>query len=294
MTVQLVTTVLVAPSSYLLVDLDTVKEELGIPDSDTSNDDWLTRVLGQVSRSIGSYCNRVFPIEQLQDVAFLQQDPYPYQVPGGVIALQLARWPLANLAVLPLAAAANGGDTTLNFGAGTPLAGLVSGPAIAGGTTATVAGNLATLSQPVTAPMAAGTPIGFGISVVQTIAGSFGGPVTTQALSAGLDYQPDAKAGQLLRLNPFTGVVVYWEALPTTVVYSAGYATIPEDVVVAALRWVSIRWWEHKENRDPMLRSFDQPMVGTKTWWVGGPKMTGTVPEEIAGLLSHYRTPVVA
>src|SRR6185437_9590144 len=44
--------------------------------------------------------NRVFALETLQDLIYIQQDPYPWQVPGGVYALQLSRWPLANSGVV--------------------------------------------------------------------------------------------------------------------------------------------------------------------------------------------------
>jgi hypothetical protein len=302
MTVQMATTILVPPASLLLVDLDTVKSEINLGSTDTSNDAWLTLAIGQVSRSIHSFCNRVFPIQQLQDIAYLQQDPYPYQVPGGVNPLQLSHWPLASFALLPLSVPAQIGDTALNFGpnytAAAALPGIVSGPGLPLGSIAGTSGGTITLSQPVIAPMPAGTLVAFGIAVTQALAGGLparaGTGAVTQGLSAAIDYQIDALNGQLVRLNPFTGVATAWEALPTTITYSAGYSTIPEDVVIAALRWMVVRWWEHTSNRDPMMRSYEQPLVGTKTYWVGGPRMSGGVPEEIADLLSHYRVPVVA
>ena len=52
---------------------------------------------------------------------------------------------------------------------------------------------------------------------------------TTQALVQGTDFAVDYDKGQLIRLNPFTGVAVVWEALPTIIEYSAGYGAIVEE-----------------------------------------------------------------
>jgi hypothetical protein len=58
-------------------------------------------------------------------------------------------------------------------------------------------------------------------SVVQTLA-----IATSQTLVEGVDFRVDAETGQLLRLNPFTGVGSLWEAIPVTVVYAAGYGAL--------------------------------------------------------------------
>jgi hypothetical protein len=49
---------------------------------------------------------------------------------------------------------------------------------------------------------------------------------STRALVAGTDFRLDPETGRLMRLNPFSGVGVLWEALPLTVIYSAGYGSI--------------------------------------------------------------------
>lgn len=292
-----ITTVLVPAASALLLDLPTAKSELGIKSGDTSNDSWLTLVIGQASRSIESYCNRVFAIEQVQDLLYLQQDAYPYQVPGGVPLLQLSRRPVVNFAVLPLGAAASPGDMTLNLGAGFTAASailpcIVSAQGLALGTTATSGAGTVALSQPVAAAMSPGAPIAFGIQVSQQMSGALGGVPNQNGLAANVHYAIDDRRGDLIRLDAFTGAPVTWEALPTAVIYSAGYAKIPEDVTVAALRWVAWRWAER--GRDPTLRGWDQPMVGNQQFWVGGPPSSGGLPREIVELLRHYRTPVVA
>jgi hypothetical protein len=40
------------------------------------------------------HCNRVFVPELVRDQFDIQQDPYPYQTPGGFAQLQLSRWPV--------------------------------------------------------------------------------------------------------------------------------------------------------------------------------------------------------
>src|SRR5918912_3208358 len=97
MTVTTIPTVTSGAPSLDLVELEEIKAELKIDPEDTSNDDWLDRAIGQVSRSISSYCNRRFQVESISDLIYIQQDPYPYQTPGGVFALQLSRWPVKDV-----------------------------------------------------------------------------------------------------------------------------------------------------------------------------------------------------
>lgn len=219
---SVVTKVVTAASSYDLTDLATVKDELGLGAADTSDDTWLGRAITQVSKSIAKHTKRVFPVETVQDVFDVQQDPYPYQTPGGFAQLELTRWPVV--------------DVT---------------------------------------------------SVVQTVALN-----TTQALTEDVDFRVDPESGRLLRLNPFTGVGSIWEALPVTVQYSAGYETVPEDLVEICLRLITARY--QAKDRDPNLMQEDTPGVGTRRWWVGGsPGQKGPFPPDIEAALDGYRMPVV-
>jgi hypothetical protein len=222
MSIQSRLEVVIAASSYDLVNLDIAKDELKIDAIDTTNDAWLSRAITQVSRLVQSYVKRPFAVETLRETLDIQQDPYPYQTPGGVAPLQLARWPLKFV-----------GD------------------------------------------------------VNQTIASD-----TTQTLQANKDYAVDFELGQLIRLNPFTGVATTWEALPVSVLYDAGYDEIPADVIDATLRLVVNRW--HSRGRDPLLLENVQPGVGTQRWWVGGPKGGGTLPAEVQGMLDIYRPATIA
>src|SRR6185437_8315023 len=111
MTVRPITTVLVAATAeqgagpYDLTDLATIRLELSI--TDNSQDAWLQNAISQVSLVIANYCNRVFPVETIQDAIYYQMDPYPYQVPGGNEPLTLSRFPLV---------------------VGAPFSGTISGP----------------------------------------------------------------------------------------------------------------------------------------------------------------------
>lgn len=95
MGIRVVTTVTAAAANYLLTDLATVKAELGI--SGSANDAALRRYLKSSSAAAAQYCNRVFQAEAVTDAFYPEQDPYPFQVPGGVSALQLTRWPMVSV-----------------------------------------------------------------------------------------------------------------------------------------------------------------------------------------------------
>lgn len=218
------TTVLTAASSYDLTDLATVKDELGLPVTDVSNDAFLGRAITQVSSIIANYCNRVFPVETVQDVIDIEQDPYPYQTPGGFAAVQLSRFPVVSVT-----------------------------------------------------------------SVAQTVSAG-----VTQALTEDTDFRVDNERGWLIRLSPFTGVAVKWEALPVTVTYSAGYAAIPDDLAACCLRVITARF--KQRGRDPNLVSQTQGQLGEQRYWVGTmPGQNGPFPPDIQALLDGtYRVPVTA
>ena len=40
---------------------------------------------------MAQYCNRVFPIETVQDIIYPDRDPYPYQITGHVIGIAAVR-----------------------------------------------------------------------------------------------------------------------------------------------------------------------------------------------------------
>jgi hypothetical protein len=63
-----IVTVLEPASSLALVDLATVKDELGIADNNASQDARLSRYIAQASAQIHAYCRRVFPIQAYRNV----------------------------------------------------------------------------------------------------------------------------------------------------------------------------------------------------------------------------------
>ena len=98
MSVRIVSSVVTPASSYDLTILANIKDDLAIPSTDTSSDTTLSRFITEQSALVAQYCNRVFPIETVQDVIMPDRDPYPYQVTGMQAELQLSRWPVVSVA----------------------------------------------------------------------------------------------------------------------------------------------------------------------------------------------------
>lgn len=97
MPVRIVSTVVTPASNYDLTTLANIKDDLAIPSTDASSDATLARFITEQSALVAQYCNRVFPIETVQDVIYPDRDPYPYQVTGMLSELQLSRWPIISV-----------------------------------------------------------------------------------------------------------------------------------------------------------------------------------------------------
>lgn len=117
-------------------------------------------------------------------------------------------------------------------------------------------------------------------------------PGTNTPLVEGTDYIVNPGFGQLIRLDQFTAYPTMWVPIVTTVIYSGGYAEIPDDLQQAALRWITMRFGDR--GRNPNLRAKEQPNLGREEFWVGGPPTSGGIPKEIAELLDSYRVPTTA
>jgi hypothetical protein len=296
----ILTTVLLHAASYLLTDLPTVKDELSIDAENVASDVFLNRQIAIVSEDVARYCNRVFPLETVQDTVYPDRDPYPYQVPGGLFPLQLYRWPVAadgptlptildtpSGLVLPFAS-----TTGVNVGMpvcvpdppGTPQQ-LILAP---GSFVVSILPNVSvTINKPTLDDVPAGSLVAFGTSVH-----TGDPPSPAKVLTPGLNFVSDLRCGQLTRMNPFINYPMRWDAVTTYVTYQAGFATIPHDLAGAVLRIITGRF--KGRGRDPLLKSMDQAQIGSQTWWVGGiPGQHGSFPEEIADVLSRYRVPVV-
>jgi hypothetical protein len=91
-TVQVPAIALFGAGQFDLVSLSDVKLQLQI--TDTSSDVWLAEIISDVSRAISDFCSRIFQVQYYQDMFYARRDPYPWQVPGGVMPLQLRNWPI--------------------------------------------------------------------------------------------------------------------------------------------------------------------------------------------------------
>ena len=112
---------------------------------------------------------------------------------------------------------------------------------------------------------------------------------TAITLVNGTDFMLDVNGGQLIRLDSTTGFPRSWAASQTTVVYVAGFATIPSDIDDACSRLVKRDWWAR--GRDPSVMEEGTGQMGTRKFWVN-PSPDGNLPAEIADLLDNYRFPV--
>jgi hypothetical protein len=87
-------TVLVPAEDLALVPLDVVKEELGIPPEDTSQDARLTRYIAQVSAQIHTYTQRIFPLQTYRNEFYRE-----WSDPDGS-PLVVSAWPIVEIVSL--------------------------------------------------------------------------------------------------------------------------------------------------------------------------------------------------
>jgi hypothetical protein len=108
------------------------------------------------------------------------------------------------------------------------------------------------------------------------------------------DYEVDYGSGLIYRLT--SNSRSHWRGSGITVVYTAGYYPIPEDVQGAVLAILAHKWAIN--GRDPLLRSFSIENVGSESYWV--PLSNGTTVDlppdlqSVADTIAAYREPVIA
>lgn len=230
---RVITTIVTPADSLDLTTTAIVKDELGIPDSDTTQDTRIGRFITQASALITNYCDRIFPAQTYQD-----------EIRAGWYASCAGASHLAG----------NRGYYGSSYGfavrAPTPLV-VARRPLL----------TITSISEDGT------------------------------ALTAGTDFELDLVNSGIFRLDD-GGNIMPWTANKTVVVYTSGYSAIPADVVDAVLRLITMRF--KGRDRDPMLRERDQPGLGHQVFWVGGPPMSGSVPQEIAGILDKYCPPGIS
>jgi hypothetical protein len=93
-----ISSVITPADDYDLVTLEDVKGDLNI--TTTTDDDYLQRRITEMSQVARQYMNRTLQVETVRDQFWLQRDPYPWQLPGGAMPLQLSRWPVIAVALL--------------------------------------------------------------------------------------------------------------------------------------------------------------------------------------------------
>lgn len=90
-----ITRVVTPAASYNLVDIATVKTLLGI--TTTAEDAYLTLLISQVSALAANFCNRVFPVETVEDTFWPQRRGY-WQEPRRLAPpLILTRYPVVTV-----------------------------------------------------------------------------------------------------------------------------------------------------------------------------------------------------
>lgn len=298
MALSCITTVLAAGKSQDLTDLATVKDEMSLTAQNTSQDGWLRRAVTNVSATIATYCQRVFLPELIEDVLDFQQDPYPYQTPGGVASLQLSRWPVVALVSVEQITApgtrqalTEGTHFRLNAEIGelVRLNPYTGSPTTwdAMSTVVQYAAGFGSSAQeehsvPAVAPFTV-TPTDTAFSCDIAVTRS-DGTVLQRVKGTPGDGQYSVAAG-VYRFHAAQG----GEALT----FDFASKEVPPDLTDITLRLITARY--KAKDRDPMLISIDTDGVGTQRWWVGGtPGQKGAFPPEIEGILAQYDMPVVA
>lgn len=109
-------------------------------------------------------------------------------------------------------------------------------------------------------------------------------------LVAGTDFRIDYDKGQLIRIDS-SGNPSYWPNYQLAITYSAGYATIPYDVIDAVIRMVKNRWF--MRTRDSSLRQQAIPGVIEQQFWVATGAEAGAMTPDVVDLLDGYRVPVI-
>lgn len=123
------------------------------------------------------------------------------------------------------------------------------------------------------------------MSVVVTING------VEKTLVEDTDFIVDVNKAQLIRISETSGLPINWRPYLTTIIYEAGYTTIPADIDDACSRMVKKAFWAR--GRDPSIMEQSQGGLGSTKYWVTtAPE--GNLPPEICDILDKYRTIVFA
>ena len=299
---EVVTTVVSAAANYDLTDLASVHLELSIPDGTTKDDGWLRKAISQVSKSVANDCNRVFQVEALQDIFYLQYRNVGAKVRGKGEILQLDRWPLVSVtsvvgiyASLTSTTLVQGTDYAVNAELGQLIRlNADTGQPVQWRESEVVVNYVAGYGDATT--QVANVPANPGPYVVTvTNAGTFSIDQGVKYSVSGIalaEVTGTPSAGQYA-VDPTTGKYTFAAAdTGLGVVIAYAYNEIPTDIVDATLRVITGRFTAR--GRDPMVMTQTQQGLGERRYWVGtAPGQVGPFAPEIAGLLDNYRVPVV-
>jgi hypothetical protein len=99
------------------------------------------------------------------------------------------------------------------------------------------------------------------------------------------DYEFDAASGLLYRLDGDDARTCWSSCNKVVAVYTAGWATVPEDLKLAASKLVTVFWLETA--RDPNLRRVSVAGISEREYWVA-PSSDPAMPAEVIDLLRPY------
>lgn len=101
------------------------------------------------------------------------------------------------------------------------------------------------------------------------------------------EYEIDTATRRLYRMDG-DDERTFWASAKITVVYTAGWATVPDDMKLAAAKLARILWTEEGPNaREPGLKRHSVDGVGEREYWVA-PNDEPLMSKEIAELLGPY------
>lgn len=289
---------------YDIVSVVAVMAEINITDqSKVSNlKTWIT----QASAAAAKFCNRVFPVETLQEQLFPPRDAYPPVAIGGVDPLELARSPIASQpnqaglgppGLAPTLSITSGGMlaaarcyvratyvTALGETAVSPEANVV-----------VPASDLLVVTSPpqdiqgiatgwnVYVGTAAGqetlqnaAPLAIGTNWTEPLVGLLTGSALPSYLSIvengnglaeGIDFLIDYATGLLTRLDT-NGWPRRWPALPIVAFYQAGFVlTDPTFADAVEAVTILVKGRYFAQSRDPALRQENVEGVYSAQWW---------------------------
>lgn len=97
------------------------------------------------------------------------------------------------------------------------------------------------------------------------------------------DYELENGSGILRRLDGSDNPSC-WAAAKIVVVYAAGWATVSDDLKLAATK-LAATFWAEGQKIDPSLKRESIPGVIEQEWWVG-PSDDPLIPQEVMDILS--------